>query len=334
MRRTRTSSGSCSTSIPYNDTAARPLWTITANTTLIDFSIGIYKVPPNTSYTPADSAPPVPAYTLALVGNSQVFVHFSEPGVSHQRRTPADWRLHLHSRTAASSRGQRITAVSPSEVVIATSRAITPEDIILPVTIQVAATVQDGATPVNTILAGSVVHRISDLGLGQLTDGLFEPVWAHDETISWNLPNGHRADPGRRVRRLQVAAGASEPYCRGTYPQRNNATYAGPALPGRWNDLLVVRRKCRHNPAEHRPVCGCRLSPDNVTILGGFSGLVPTGAGGNSAATNDSESASVSAQLRDFKIPGSIPDSRTTAFWTSFSRSRLLRDRTSTPRAS
>jgi hypothetical protein len=65
----------------YNDTGAKPLLSVTANSSLKDDSTKKFRL--NTlngvAMTCIDSAPPKIAHTLALPNGSQVFYHFSEP---------------------------------------------------------------------------------------------------------------------------------------------------------------------------------------------------------------------------------------------------------------
>ncbi len=298
---------------PYLDSGATPVWTITKDTTLYDSSIGIYVVPTG-SHTPADTSPPVIAYTLAEIGNNQVFVRFSENvlDTSGGALVAADFSFTTGALPAMSVNA--VGSVGPGQIVLTVNRNITPEDLLLPVTLTVAGTAKDSSG--NTILPVPVVappapetHRISDLGLGQLTDSLFEPVWAHDETVSGTSATGIGLiqlggfDGSKWLRARQNLA------IEGHIHTTTTAIYPGPTLypasgaTSLWYDTNVA--------SSLRAGAGLWLPPftDDVT-LGGFSGLVPTGAGGDSSAASVPESSAPSPQLRDFKIPGS--DSRLT----------------------
>ncbi|MGA2614835.1 MAG: FlgD immunoglobulin-like domain containing protein [Spirochaetia bacterium] len=308
----------------FLDTGATLTWKITQNSLLRDKATNnaLVVIPPSITYptvttNATDGAPPIIGYTLAEIGNNQIFVQFSEPVFGSGpggSLAPADFTTFTTGVLPAMA-VNTVTPLGNGRFVLAVNRNITAEDLLLPVTMTVAQTVKDAAG--NTILPVPVVaspapetHRISDLGLGQLTDGLFEPVWAHDETITGTSPTG--------IGLIQVGGFDGSKWLRahqnltveGHIHTVTTATYAGPTpypaagTASLWYDINVTTTL--------RTSGGLWLPPftDNVTTPGGFSGLVPTGAGGNGAATNVSESSSVSAQLRDFKIPGS--DSRLT----------------------
>ena len=166
-----------------------PVWTVTVNNTLNDSGSGVYYVPTG-SYTPSDTAPPVVGYTLAVVGNSQdlrallrAVFHVGGGGLVTSDFTFTPATMSVAGITPVTSAGGGI-----SEALLTLNRAITADDVILPTMMHVAA--QDAATPVNAITIPALGHRVSDIGLGQLTDGMDEPVFVHDETVQGSAAAG------------------------------------------------------------------------------------------------------------------------------------------------
>ena len=72
-----------------------------------------------------------------------------------------------------------------SEAVLTLSRPLALEDFLLPTILNVVATAKDLAGNAINIPVG---HRISDIGLGLLGNGVYEPVWAKDQTIGASAP--------------------------------------------------------------------------------------------------------------------------------------------------
>ncbi len=180
---------------PNLDTNATPTWTITSNSTLLDYATGNqYVGPSNVVYTPSDIAPPIVAYSLAIAGMNQLFVAFSEPVVESGGAAvaPADFTF---------SNGATVTNLTPvltagggtQQVLLTLSQSVTATDELAPTTFTVSA-LRDLAAPSgtapptgltngpNSIPATLRTHRISDLGLGLPGQGIVEPIWAKDQS--------------------------------------------------------------------------------------------------------------------------------------------------------
>jgi hypothetical protein len=296
---------------PFLDTGALPAWTVVRNTTLNDSAFGTYYVPTGAPFSPlADTAPPIVGYTLAVSGTNQLFIHFSElvyHGAGLGPLVLGDFTFNTGVLLALSA-----TAITPvtlvgngiSEAVITLSRALTGDDLTLPVIMEMnPANVQDGAGNALTILLAPSGHRISDIGLGLLSNGLIEPVFAHDETQSGPFPGGIGLiklggfDGTKWLRNKQniTLEGAIQTLTNG-YPANGTGTNLR-------YDLDVPASMRFGNTANGIWVPSFT---DNVTLsANSFSGLVPTGLNGNTQARTLTElGSSTYPKLRDFMIPG------------------------------
>ena len=293
----------------YLDTNVTPSWIIDANTSLKDTANNYYPValtsPPPYKQPSTDTAPPIVGYTLAVTGTSQLFVHFSElvyRGVNPL--VPGDFSFNAGGLPALSA-----TAITPvtivgngiSEAVITLSRTLTGDDLTLPVVMSVA-NAQDAAAVPNALLI-PLGHRISDIGLGLPTNGLMEPVFAHDQTQTGPFPGGIGLiqlggfDGSKWLRNKQniTLEGSIQTLTTG-YP----ANGTGTALK---YDLDVPASVRSGNATD-----GIWLPSfaDNVTLSAdAFSGLVPTDVNGNTQARTLAElGSSTYPKLRDFMLPG------------------------------
>jgi hypothetical protein len=292
------------------DTGVTPQWTITSNTTLFDSATLSKTVAIQTPpFQIVDTAPPVIGYTLAVVGTNQLFVHFSEPVVNAGGGAIALGDISFSGGPAIAPFAITpvTTAVFPangvSEAVITLSRTLTGDDITLPVMVTVNASVRDGALlgalpAYNNMLVGSNVHRVSDIGLGPVGTGLYQPVWAKDQTIRPATPgigyiNQFDGSKWLRTDQTLTLEGNISPLT--TFPANGSTTF--------WYDINVS--------SSLKSASGLWLPSftDDTTVAGGFSGLVPTLATGNPQAQVLSEATSLSAypRLRDFQIPSGNP---------------------------
>jgi hypothetical protein len=186
-----------------------------------------------------------------------------------------------------------------SDVILNLSRALTADDILLPVMIATPG-IGDGLAPAQNPILNPVGHRISDLGLGPLSNGLFEPVWAHDQTIAGTSTAG--------IGMIQVGGFDGSKWLRA----HQNITIEGHLLTSTYvtSSTATSLFYDTNVPTTLRTSSGLWLPSfsDNTSALGGFSGLVPTASTGDSSAMPGVTQTSVPAtNLRDFQIPGTDP---------------------------
>jgi hypothetical protein len=168
------------------DTDASPQWTIEFNTSLeartgINEQV-ILNSPPA---TPADAAPPVLAYTLTRGDSYETFIRFSEPVTDTNGGTWADNFTYAGAATVDTFSTVTTSAGGLVEGIInfTPGTPVTADEILREQLLTVA-----GAAPAYSIddLAGNAIevndHRISDIILGEHRAGIFEPVFARDET--------------------------------------------------------------------------------------------------------------------------------------------------------
>jgi hypothetical protein len=146
----------------------------------------------------------------------------------------------------------------------------------------------------NPILQNAAGHRISDIGLGPVGTGLYQPVWAKDQTIRPATPgvgyiNQFDGSKWLRTDQTLTLEGNITPLT--TFPANGSTSL--------WYDISVL--------STLKSASGLWLPPftDDTTVAGGFSGLVPTAVTGDPQALALSEVTSLSSypRLRDFQIP-------------------------------
>ncbi|MGA2640589.1 MAG: FlgD immunoglobulin-like domain containing protein, partial [Spirochaetia bacterium] len=294
------------------DTGATPTWSITQNTTLFDKATGgklvLIAAPP---FPVADAAAPILGYTLAVAGGqAQIYMRFSEPVFHTGGGAPQLGDIVLNNTASGVTISGAPIVVSPSEYLLPLSAALTPDDIAKPALLT-ASVASNGAghglqDAVGLQLAEAVGsgHRVSDIGLGLPSNGIMEPMFAHDQTQSGPFPGG--------IGLIQLGGFDGSKWLR----NRQDITLEGriqtfttvlpPVLGGTklWYDIDV--------PAADRnggatPGVWLPSFTDDVTVAPpayGFSGLVPMAATGDAQARNRTELGSSTAQLRDFLIPG------------------------------
>ena len=186
------------------DTGVTPAWRFDWNNSLIDNGVtgaplAIY--PSKDEEIPYDSADPIIGYTLAVADSprNEVFIHFSEP-LESTDGTPTDWTDNFDvSSLTGSPTVSSCTVVTPSsgstmrEALLVLSDAVTVGDVYNNVNITVQ-NVQDVPSPASTyaVDAGDPVdtasglfdttHRVSDIALGIVGNGIVEPVVATGNT--------------------------------------------------------------------------------------------------------------------------------------------------------
>jgi hypothetical protein len=168
---------------PDLDTDARPVFQVIENASLIDNQTGAkIVVPVNTDITPVDQAEPVIGYTLAVAGNDEVYVRFSEPVTNSTGGVIAAGDFILTGGLTVSSIDRlAATGIETEEVLLQLSSNITVDQA-LTATLMVPSGgggFRDLAA--NTIWAARADHRITDIGLGIEGNGLVQPVYARDE---------------------------------------------------------------------------------------------------------------------------------------------------------
>jgi len=189
----------------YLDTSATPRWKIIRNDSLKDnygFELRLYDGGENSSKakeyeTPYDDAAPIIGYTLAIADKNQIFVHFSEPVV---RSTSSSITKDDFSTTAGGgvSSLKRVSSETHSgmrEVVLTSSDNISAENILDEVEISTSAGIRDihssrsihdfdendAVDGTDTLVKST--HRVSDLGLGVVGNGLMEPISARGDIM-------------------------------------------------------------------------------------------------------------------------------------------------------
>ncbi|MBN2738786.1 MAG: hypothetical protein JXR70_17520 [Spirochaetales bacterium] len=164
----------------YLDTSATPLWSIVSNTLLRDSATETQVVNSHnhpTGVLPIDNVAPKIGYTLAVAEKNQVFIHFSEEvNTGGFSLTSADF-------TFSQANPVRVDPITFStsgnrEVLLSFMNSISVQDIYNGNLLTLNTAIEDTAG-LNLV---ENTHRVSDLGLGILNNGLIEPVWAQDET--------------------------------------------------------------------------------------------------------------------------------------------------------
>ncbi len=168
---------------PGLDTDATPQWLIDYNTSLRDSTNYLYVVvlnnPKPWKETPADTAPPLVGYTLAVADKDQIYVRFSEPVTD-------GGALDTGSFTFKGLNPLTVLPVGTSGYLLTVSANILAGEIVAPLNLSMSAGIVDGAA--NSIL--STIHRVSDVGLGLVGDGVMEPTWAQDQVIIASTTTG------------------------------------------------------------------------------------------------------------------------------------------------
>ncbi len=283
----------------FLDTNAVPTWTISANSSLRSSSgtqTVIILSPPASS---TDAAPPVVAYTLAVVGSNQLFVQFSEPvfeTVSPTQLALTDFTFYNGGTQDATLNPTARSFPASGEVLLTLGRVLTADDITTPIMMRVANAVDAVPLTPNALTIPATGHRISDIGLGLPGASLFEPVWARDTSIrsatsgigyittfdgtKW-LRTGENLTLEGNISTLSIASYPTNGQSKLLYDMNVSsslATSSGLWLPG---------------------------FTDDTTVFGGFSGLVPTAKTGDTSARTIYDTSQPSTRLRDFVIPGS-----------------------------
>jgi hypothetical protein len=289
------------------DTGVVPLWRIVTNTSLKDqLTLSRLVGPIGPSLPTTDTAPPILGYTLAVAGGQlQIYVHFSEPvlDVGLGPLTMANFAL---NNPVAALPLLGLVQLSPTEYLVPLNAALTPDDIARPQRIT-TVNVVDASPAHNPLNQAATGHRVSDLGLGLPTNGMMEPMFAHDETQSGPFLGG--------IGLIQVGGFDGSKWLR----NKENITLEGhvyaplvspPALGGTmlWYDIDVpaADRNGGAAPGVWLP----SFFTDDVTAAPpayGFSGLVPMAVTGDTQARSLTELGGSTAQLRNFLIPGTDP---------------------------
>jgi len=188
----------------YPDTGATPGWRIIDNTTVIDNSTGapIALYPSKDEEIPYDGAPPIIGYTLAVADSTrnEVFVHFSEPVVDDTAGaaiTFANFATGVGGGVTAVNRVTPFPAPADNgmqEAVLVLGGAVNAGDITANALNLTVNNIEDIPSP-NSPLADdavdppdtaaplvSITHRISDVALGIIGNGIVEPVTAIGQT--------------------------------------------------------------------------------------------------------------------------------------------------------
>ncbi len=184
------------------DTGITPAWRFDWNNTLIDngvtgLPLAIY--PSKDEEIPYDDAAPIIGYTLAVADSprNEVFIHFSEP-LESTDGTPADWTDNFDV-SGLGSTVSSCTVITPSsgssmrEALLVLSDSVSVAEIYANTGINVL-NVQDVTSPASTyaVDSGDPVdtadvlvdsdHRVSDIALGIVGNGMVEPVVATGNT--------------------------------------------------------------------------------------------------------------------------------------------------------
>ena len=177
----------------FLDTGVTPSWYIVDGTTdlLRDDAtntrvVVVDPVVPETPTTPFDEAHPIIGYTLAVADRNEIFVQFSEPVYDTNAPTP----IGIGNFPGPNF---NVTALSPvtsvgagiREALLTTAAAITAADIVTEVQLNTNTIVDGSTNPLSSSLPLLVedFHRVSDVALGPIGDGLFEPTFAADQTV-------------------------------------------------------------------------------------------------------------------------------------------------------
>ncbi len=253
------------------DTGATPIWDILTNTLLRDQASGTYIVaifaPPAAT---VDTAEPIFGYTLAVADKNEIFVHFSEPVVQNGGGILVAGDF-IYSAGGVTGLTRLATSGNGTETLLLTLLApVSALDVVTPETISVPVLAEDLAG--NTILSNT--HRVTDVGLGLVGDGVMEAVVANDGVFTINDFTG-----GRWLRDEDITL--------------QGHIYNAIALDPNtrlWFDVNV--------PAANRSTSGFWLPPFDVTA---YNGIVPWPV--TSSPPRAVAGATVTTQLRNFVIP-------------------------------
>lgn len=169
---------------PYLNTDAAPTFQVLTNTTLTNSGLPTpaYLQYDNTVHTPADNANPVIGYTLAVADKNEIFICFSEPVYQNDLTVIESSDFEFPVGTAINSRTRITTAgAGTEEALLRLNSNVTADQIyngILLDSNQGNGPLQDAAglpLVLNT-------HRVTDIGLGLMNNGIIEPLWAADQT--------------------------------------------------------------------------------------------------------------------------------------------------------
>ena len=168
------------------DTGVTPVWSILGNTTLRDnVSKQYYVALLGPSETPTDQAPPLIGYTLAVANRDRLFVHFSEPVVNGGGGALVAGDFHYPGATPATA---IVSQPTPREYELQLAANVLPADIAAGAVITVVSAPRD---PVGNNIV-SATHRVTDIGLGMVGDGILEPVFGLDGLFTINQFDGSR----------------------------------------------------------------------------------------------------------------------------------------------
>ena len=188
----------------YLDTSSTPKWKFIKNDSLKDdngFEVLLYDGGEDSSKAkafeiPYDDAAPIIGYTLAIADKNEIFVHFSEPVVRSDSSSIAvgDFITTAGGGVASLRRVSDETNNGMQELILTSRNNISAEDIFNGVTVNADANARlsdissprsthefdtDSRDPADTMTTlVNDAHRVSDVGLGVVGNGLVEPVSA------------------------------------------------------------------------------------------------------------------------------------------------------------
>jgi fibronectin-binding autotransporter adhesin len=287
---------------PYLDTDVAPRWWIDQNTTLRDSATGIYIViqsNPALGQVPMDAAPPIIGYTLAVADKNEIFVHFSEP-VEKAGGGIIDATDFTYSGAGVITGFSRKTTSGnfTKEALLTLDANVTATEG-LSATITVPALRDAGTIPIwpippawllppysippNPIPVALRTHRVTDVGLGLVGDGVIEPVWAHDQTTAPQTTTG--------IGRINLFDGTKwlrdQDITLTGHVHNNIVLDPGTKL---WFDVGV--------DASLKSSSGLWLPPFNSST---YSGVVPF----QNPSARPSTGTAIGTQVREYLIPGS-----------------------------
>jgi hypothetical protein len=179
------------------DTDATPNWWIETNTTLLD-SATLTKLavslPGPGGETPTDAAVPLVGYSLAVADKDEIYIKFSEPVYDQTAPiTAIDENFFIYSGGANINGMIFSTTVvtgygtGTTEILLTLDANVTaPEVIAPPATIDINNNVRDQVPQ----SIPNEPHRVTDVGLGLVGNGIMEPLWARDETQRDSIRGG------------------------------------------------------------------------------------------------------------------------------------------------
>lgn len=193
----------------YLDTSTTPRWKIVRNNSLrlkneiAGSELRLYDGAEDASNakayeTPYDDASPIIGYTLAIADKKEIFVHFSEPVVKADSSsiTGSDFITSAGSGVGSLERVSDEAHGGMRELILKTNGNISAEDILNGVELSVNSGIRDIQSPRSTHnfdvssadpddVTDSLQresHRISDVGLGIVGNGLVEPITARSSS--------------------------------------------------------------------------------------------------------------------------------------------------------